>query len=421
MNILFIHQNFPGQFKHLAPALAQQGHRVMAMTMQKIETTQWQGVELVSYQTTRGNAKDAHPWISDFESKVIRGEACFRAALKLKESGFTPDVIVAHPGWGESLFLKEVWPHARLGLYGEFHYHAQGADTGFDPEFTAKDTQADACRLRLKNLNNLLHFEAADAGISPTHWQASTFPEPFRSRIAVIHDGIDTVALAPNPAVSLTLKTQAGQAITLTRQDEVLTFVNRNLEPYRGYHTFMRALPGLLRQRPRARVLLVGGSDVSYGARPDPARHGAATWKDVFIHEVRGQIPDADWARVHFLGHVPYQQVVPLLQLSTVHVYLTYPFVLSWSLLEAMSVGCAVVASQTAPLREAIIQNETGRLVDFFDPQALTREVVDLLEHPAERQRLGHNARQFARQHYDLQTVCLPRQLQWVSALAAQP
>lgn len=420
MNILFIHQNFPGQFKHLAPALARQGHQVVALAMRPGAPAPWQGVQVVPYQARRGSTPNVHPWVVDFETKVIRAEACFRAARALQAQGFVPDVVIAHPGWGESMFLKEVWPQARLGVYCEFFYRQHGADTGFDPEFAVAD-DGEACRLRLKNLNNLLHFEAADAGISPTHWQASTFPEPFRSRIAVIHDGIDTVALAPNPAVSLTLKTQAGQAITLTRQDEVLTFVNRNLEPYRGYHTFMRALPGLLRQRPRARVLLVGGSDVSYGARPDPARHGAATWKDVFIHEVRGQIPDADWARVHFLGHVPYQQFVPLLQLSTVHVYLTYPFVLSWSLLEAMSVGCAVVASQTAPLREAIIQNETGRLVDFFDPQALTREVVDLLEHPAERQRLGHNARQFARQHYDLQTVCLPRQLQWVSALAAQP
>lgn len=417
MKILFTHQNFPGQFKHLAPALARQGHQVVALAMRPGSLAPWQGVQVVPYQATRGSTPQVHPWVVDFETKVIRAEACFRAARALLAQGFVPDVIIAHPGWGESMFLKEVWPQARLGVYCEFFYHQHGADTGFDPEFAVAD-DGEACRLRLKNLNNLLHFEAADAGISPTHWQASTFPEPFRSRIAVIHDGIDTAALAPNPAVSLALNTAAGQAITLTRQDEVVTFVNRNLEPYRGYHSFMRALPELLRQRPRARVLLVGGTDVSYGARPDPARHGASTWKEVYVNEVRPHIPDADWARVHFLGHVPYQHFVPLLQLSTVHVYLTYPFVLSWSLLEAMSVGCAVVASHTAPLREAIVPDETGRLVDFFDPQALTREVVDLLEHPAERQRLGLNARRFARQHYDLQTVCLPRQMQWVQALA---
>jgi len=410
MNILFIHQNFPGQFKFLAPALAAQGHDVRAFTMQKIAAGEWQGVKLTHYQPSRGTAPNVHPWVSDFETKTIRGEACFRAALKLKERGFTPDVIIAHPGWGESLFLKDVWPQAKLGIYCEFYYHPQGADVGFDPEFPARDA-GDVCRLRLKNLNNLLHFEIADSGISPTHWQASTFPEPFRSRITVVHDGIDTEAIAPNPAVSLTLNGD----LVLTKQDEVITFVNRNLEPYRGYHIFMRALPELLKRRPGARVLIVGGEEVSYGARPE----GDKKWKDIFAGEVRPQTPDADWARVHFLGNVPYQYFIPLLQLSTVHVYLTYPFVLSWSLLEAMSVGCAIVASDTQPLHEAIRHDDTGRLVSFFDAAALSGEVCALLDDPAARERLGANARAFAQANYDLKTICLPRQLQWVEELAA--
>jgi len=410
LRILFIHQNFPGQFKFLAPALAAQGHEVVAMTMQRVQAAQWQGVRLVPYQAARGSTPAVHPWVSDFETKTIRGEACFRAALKLRETGFTPDVIVAHPGWGESLFLKEVWPSARLGIYCEFFYRPQGADVGFDPEFPAADP-GDVCRLRLKNLNNLLHFEIADAAISPTRWQASTFPEPFRSRISVIHDGIDTAAVAPDPGVRITL---AG-GLTLSRADEVITFVNRNLEPYRGYHVFMRALPGLLARRPRARVLIVGGDDVSYGARPKDGRR----WKDIFIEEVRPRIPEADWARVHFLGNVAYEPFLALLRLSTVHVYLTYPFVLSWSLLEAMSAGCAIVASDTAPLREAIEHDRTGRLVDFFDEAGLRDAVCALLESPADRAHLGAAARAFAREHYDLRTVCLPAQLRWVAGLAA--
>ncbi len=316
MNILFIHQNFPGQFKFLAPALVQQGHAVVAMTMQKTQAKEWQGVKLEPYGSSRGSTPNVHPWVSDFETKTIRGEACFRAALKMKEAGYTPAVIIAHHGWGESLFLKEVWPKAKLGIYCEFFYQPHGADVGFDPEFPVKDV-GEVCRLRLKNLNNLLHFEVADAGISPTHWQASTFPEPFRSQITVVHDGIDTQAVAPNPRVSLTLNGN----LTLTRQDEVITFVNRNLEPYRGYHVFMRALPEMLRRRPNARVLIVGGDDVSYGARPA----GAQKWKDIFATEVRPQIPAADWARVHFLGIITYQHFIPLLQLSTVHVYLNRP------------------------------------------------------------------------------------------------
>ena len=412
MNILFIHQNFPGQFKHLAPALVQQGHTVVAMTLQKTEAKDWHGVKRVLYSVSQGSTPNVHPWAADFETKTIRAEACFRAALQLAAQGFTPDAIIAHPGWGESLFLKEVWPAAKLGIYCEFFYHPHGADVGFDAEFPAQDV-GDACRLRLKNLNNLLHFEVADAGISPTHWQASTFPEPFRSQITVVHDGIDTAALAPNPHVSLTLNGN----LTLTRQDEVITFVNRNLEPYRGYHMFMRALPEILKRRPNARVLIVGGDDVSYGARPTLAQHGGQKWKDIFAAEVRPRIADADWARVHFLGNIAYQYFIALLQLSTVHVYLTYPFVLSWSLLEAMSAGCAIVASDTQPLHEAIRHDDTGRLVNFFDGAALAREVCALLDDPAARQRLGHNARAFACENYDLKTVCLPRQLAWVQEL----
>lgn len=408
MNILFIHQNFPGQFKFLAPALAARGHRVVAMTMQKIEHQNWYGVTLVPYTASRGSTPNIHPWVGDFETKTIRGEACFRAALKLKQQGFDPDVIVAHHGWGESLFLKEIWPTAKLGVYCEFFYHANGTDVGFDPEFPVTDV-AEPCRMRLKNLNNLLHFDIADAGISPTHWQASTFPLPFRDRITVVHDGIDTEAVQPDPNVTITL----GNGLALSRKDEVVTFVNRNLEPYRGYHTFMRALPSLLRQRPSAQILIVGGDSVSYGAKPA----GDGTWKTIFANEVRPQMSDADWARVHFLGNLPYQQFIPLLQLSTVHVYLTYPFVLSWSLLEAMSAGCAIVASDTAPLREAIQHQDTGMLVDFFDASALAEQVDALLADVQMRKTLGENARAFARAHYDLNSQCLPKQIAWVEQL----
>ncbi len=409
MKILFIHQNFPGQFKFLAPALAGAGHQVLAMTMQKVNQTEWQGVQLVPYTAGRGTSQNIHPWVSDFETKVIRAEACYRLALQLKESGFTPDVIIAHHGWGESMFLKEVWPNAKLGIYCEFFYHSHGADYGFDPEFPAQDS-ADVCRLQLKNLNNLAHFQVADAGLSPTHWQASTFPEPFRSKITVVHDGIDTKAIAPKPDIGVKLN----DSVTLTRNDEIITFVNRNLEPYRGYHVFMRALPSLLKERPNARVLIVGGDDVSYGARPP----GGKKWKDIFAQEARAQMSDQEWSRVHFLGHVSHPQFIGLLQLSSVHVYLTYPFVLSWSLLEAMSAGCAIVASDTTPLHEAIKPGETGHLVNFFDHKALAARVSALLANPEERAVLGQRAREFAIQNYDLQSVCLPRQLEWVYGLS---
>jgi glycosyltransferase involved in cell wall biosynthesis len=409
MKVLFIHQNFPGQFKFLAPALAADpAYTVLAMTMNKVSVVEWQKIKLFRYTAGRRSTPNVHPWVQDFEAKIIRGEACFQAAVQLRAQGFTPDVIIAHPGWGESLFLKDVWPEAKMGIYCEFYYRLKGADIGFDAEFSSGDV-SDVCRVRMKNLNNFLHFEVADAGISPTRWQASTFPEPFRSKITVIHDGIDTEKIVPNANVNLNLNGK----INLNHRDEVITFINRNLEPYRGYHIFMRALPEILKRRPMAKVLIVGGDSVSYGASPARGK----TWKNIFIDEVRSQISNADWARVYFLGQIPYHIYIQLLQLSTVHVYLTYPFVLSWSLLEAMSAGCAILASNTPPLYEAIKHGETGRVVDFFNVDGLINEVCTLLEDPAARARLGSNARAFARSNYDLKKICLPRQLAWVKEL----
>jgi glycosyltransferase involved in cell wall biosynthesis len=405
VNILFVHQNFPGQFKHLAPALVQAGHEVTALTLRKDAQASWQGVRLVPYEVTRGNAAGVHPWVLDFESKVIRGEAAFRAALDLGEQGYTPDVILAHPGWGESLFLKQVWPSARLAIYCEFHHPLSGGDAGFDPEFALKDPAA-ACRLQIKNANNLMHFQDADAGISPTRWQADSFPQPFRDRITVIHDGIDTEVVRPRADAHIALSGR----LRLTREDEVITFVNRNLEPYRGYHVFMRALPDLLKRRPRARVIIVGGDEVSYGA----AAPQGTTWRKIFFDEVKDSL---DLSRVHFVGKVPYAAFIALLQVSTVHVYLTYPFVLSWSLLEAMSAGCAIAASDTPPVREVLVHGETGRLFPFFDRERLVDEVCGLLNNADERKRLGSQARAVAQKNYDLKSVCLPRQMEWIASV----
>ena len=286
---------------------------------------------------------------------------------------------------------------------------------GFDVEFQPPEPDQ-ACRLRMKNAHVDLQFPLAQAGLSPTQWQRSGFPEPFRSRVSVCHDGIDTDLVRPDPLARLQLRTRAGEELQLCPGDEIVTFVNRNLEPYRGWHIFARALPRLLRERPRARVLVVGGDEVSYGSPPPPGPDGARrTWRQVMLEEVQDGL---DWSRVHFLGRIPHGRFVALLQLSMVHVYLTYPFVLSWSLLEAMSAGCAIVASDTAPVREAVVEGRTGLLVDFFDGEALVQRVVELLERPALRAQLGQAARQHAVEHYDLRRRCLPGQLDWVERLA---
>lgn len=413
MNILFIHQNFPAQFKHLAVELARQGHKVTALTLKVKERTQWNGVDVVPYGILKRSEQRTHPWVLDFDSKVTRGESCFQAARKMREQGYTPDIIIAHHGWGEPMFLRDVWPTARMGIYCEFYHLTEYPYSNFDPEFPNQDPEADALRIRLKNINNHLHFDAAQLGISPTGFQADTFPKPFRDKISVIHDGIDTQVLRPKADVTFALD----DGSVLSRDDEVITFVNRNLEPYRGYHIFMRALPRLLRERPDAQVLVVGGDGVSYGAHPPKGK----TWKQIYIDEVRGQIPDEDWARVHFLGRIPYPRFITLLQVARVHLYLTYPFVLSWSLFEAMSCEGAIVASATAPVVDALEHDKTARLVDFFDPDALVDETVRLLDDPDMRARLGRASRDMIVKTYDLRTSCLPRQLDWVAQLAATP
>lgn len=407
MKILFIHQNFPGQYKHLAPLLATRGHKCVALTLRVDKPVTWNKVQVLPYKLPDRSGQNVHPWILDLDSKVTRAEACYHAAIKLRDDGFSPDLILAHPGWGEAMFLRDVWPAARMGLYCELYHHADYPHMGFDPEFDKSDPEIEVLRMRMKNLNNHLHFPIAEAGISPTQFQADTFPDAFRDKITVRHDGIDTTNAAPDPRARLVID----GVCDVSREDEVITFVNRNLEPYRGYHIFMRALPSLLKERPNARVLIVGGDEVSYGARPD----GDQTWKQIFIDEVRGQISDSDWMRVVFLGRIPYEKFLHLLQVSRVHVYLTYPFVLSWSLLEAMSCEAAIVASDTAPVREVISHDETGHLVDFFDSDSLVKSVCNLLEDDATRQRLGRAARSVARAEYDLHSVCLPRQLEWVA------
>jgi glycosyltransferase involved in cell wall biosynthesis len=410
LKILFIHQNFPGQFKHPAPALVATGHECTALTLRVKEAVVWNGVRVLPYVVKRQSGQGVHPWLADTETKVIRGEACYRAAIALRDQGYFPDIIVAHHGWGEPMFLRDVWPGARIGLYCELYHLSDRDHMGFDTEFMPRVDAAERVRIRMKNLNNMIHLPLCDMGISPTGFQADTFPAAFRARISVIHDGIDTDHVRLDAGARFTLP----DGRVLTRDNEVVTFVNRNLEPYRGYHMFMRALPRLLRERPDAQVLIVGGDEVSYGSKPPKGQ----TWKQIFIDEVRGQIADADWARVHFLGRIPYVDFVPLLQVSRVHVYLTYPFVLSWSLFEAMSAGAAIVASDTAPVREAIVEGETGLLVDFFARDALVGQVCRLMEDSSLCDRLGQAARAHVQAQYDLRRICLPQQMAWIDRLA---
>lgn len=408
MNYLFVHQNFPGQFLHVVRALANDPqHRVVCIG----EAEHLKGrpqvhpnIEIYAYNVGTRGAGKAHHYVSGFEAHIRRGQDVARVALALRHKGFEPDVVVTHPGWGEALFLKDVFAQAKHIHYFEFYYRSVGADVNFDPEFPS--TLDDAFKLRIRNSTQLHALASADVGVSPTQWQKNQYPAEFASKIQVVHEGVDTHLVCPNEAATFQIGTRVFRA-----GDQIITYVARNLEPYRGFHVFMRSLPRLLAAQPNAQVVIVGGDEVSYGRRLPPGR----TYRALYTQELEGQV---DWNRVHFVGKVPYRNYLQLLQVSAVHVYLTYPFVLSWSLLEAMSAGCAVVASRTAPVLEVIEDGKQGRLFDFFDTDALVAQVSHVLNDARASAVLRQQARERVVSHYDLHSICLP---QWLKILTLNP
>jgi glycosyltransferase involved in cell wall biosynthesis len=397
MNVLFVHNNFPAQFRHIAPALARDPN-IKVAAVGSGNSRPVNNVRLLKYDLSNIDVSLTHPFARRFDLECYRAEEVLYLLSTLSSSGFVPDVIVAHPGWGETLPLRTIFPHARIVLYCEFFYAAHGRDVGFDAEFPQPGADGHV-GIHLKNAASLLGLAECDIGVSPTVWQRSTFPKEYQGKIRVMHEGVDTSIAKPAPGAVVRL----ASGRELRRTDEVVTFVARNLEPLRGCHIFMRALPHVLKERPRARVLVIGGDQTYYGAPPPAGK----TWKSIFLDEVGDRI---DMERVHFTGPLPYHDYLKALQISSAHVYLTYPFVLSWSLIEALSVGCVVIGSDTAPVRE-VINGENGILVPFFDVHTLAEKIVEALAQPRRFKSMRAQARRTALAQFDLERVCLPQML----------
>ncbi|EJW09429.1 putative glycosyltransferase [Rhodovulum sp. PH10] len=391
--LVFIHQNIPAQFRYLAPAMAASGHRVIFIT--NGEAPPPRGVYKAHYKI---DAAKESPEIAQvrYASRVAK------TLLQLKnQHGVVPDLMIGHSSWGELMFVRDVFPKVPLLAYFEWFHHDE-LFREFDPDYDHNPNAPFV--LRMKNVPNYVAGDICSAGISPTYWQYSTFPRELQSKINVIHDGVDTQAIR-RPAKPA-LRLPDGRLIT--RDQEVVTYVARGLEPVRGIRPVFRAFAELLRKRPNAQVIVIGGEKTSYG---NPLPEGE-THKQQMLAEV-----DLDLSRVHFLGRVPYQTFLGALYVSRAHVYFTYPFILSWSMMEAMAAECLVIGSRTSPVEEVIRDGHNGILVDFHDHAALAARLDEALAHPDRFEPLRREARRTILERYDLHGICLPRQKALIDSL----
>jgi len=401
MRVLFLHNNFPAQYRHVARHLAEDKANQVIFASHRVPE-KIPGVVNVQFKPHRDGKSETHHYLRNFETAVINGQSVFRLCIKLKSQGFSPDIICSHSGWGNSLYVKDVFPDARLLSYFEWYYHAHGADADFLKESDVGFD--DAGRIRTKNAALLMDLAACDWGQVPTQFQLSQFPEVFHGKLSRLHDGVDTEFFKPDPNAAKIIGD-----LDLSEAPEILTYATRGMEPYRGFPEFMRAAALLMKKRPNLHVIVVGEDRVAYGKKLEEG--------DGWGKRMREELtPDPH--RLHFTGHLSYADFVKVLQISTVQAYLTVPFVLSWSLIESLSCGALIVASDTAPVREVITSGENGFLTDFFDYEAFAEKIGSVLD---TAQDLGH-IRIAARQtvlntyaHKDL----LPRQLQLIHDVAA--
>jgi glycosyltransferase involved in cell wall biosynthesis len=396
MNILFIHQNYPGQFRESVPALAATGkHKIVFLTQRQVKNPANDHVVAV-YRVSHKTDDNVHRLARLFDGQVATAVAVRNACADLKARGFVPDVIVGHAGWGETMFVGDVYPEVPLVGYFEYYFIPAGGCVGYDPEFPeAPDV---ATLLHARNAMNYLSYVRCQTGFTASEWQKQTFPPLFHSNMKVLHEGIRTDRLIPDHYSPLDI-TIGG--VRFQRGDEIVSYIARNLEPVRGTHTMLRSLPALLKARPKSRVAIIGGDEISYGR----TFADGDTFRARLVRELGDRV---DWSRVHFLGQIPYPDLIKLLQIARVHVYLTAPFVISWSMLEAMALEKIVVASDNAAVRQYIRHGENGLLVDFFKPEQLAETLVRVLERPTEFEPLGRAARRDVVAMYDFNAVAFP-------------
>lgn len=389
MRILFVHNNFPGQYARIVRHL--KGRRDVDMLSGSLASNKQPApIKRIGYTPHREARKDIHPALSYTETSVLRGQAAYTAFMPVKAKGFNPDIILAHSGFGDGLFLKDLWPQAKYMPYFEWYYHTYGSDSSFLDHGSPKKPDVEL-KIRMKNTAILHDLAAMDWGQCPTEYQRSQFPVHFRDRISVLHDGVDTQYFSPDEAATFSVGD-----LVFRKGDPVITYIARGMEPYRGFPQFMEAVAILQKSRPEAHVIVIGEDRVAYGAK----RSDGKTYKEWVLENL-----SLDESRIHFLGRQPLRTLRDVLRVSAAHVYLTVPFVLSWSMMEAMSAGALVVGSDTDPVREIITDGENGLLVPFFEPEALAVRLADVLADQARFTPLRERARALMLECYDMKDL----------------
>ena len=379
MHILFLHNNFPAQFGAVGQYLAREGWRVSFLTQRK--GAQAEGLDVVVYRDREKPAehKGGHPFLGSTDKAVVTGTSALEVAMHLKEKkGYRPDVVVAHSGWGPGMFMKEAWPDAAYVGYFEWYYRGEADDVVFmnGPNRPAMEGAREAMRNSPINTD----LVACDIGLVPTKYQASQFPDLFQPKLRVMHDGIDTGFYAPGDPGEVTLGDQ-----TFRKGDEIVTYVARGMEPYRGFPEFMDALAAVQKRRPNMRAIIVGEDRAAYGKKLKSGK----TYKEDCLERL-----DLDESRIVFTGLLSRPDYRKVLQLSSVHIYFTVPFVLSWSSMEAMSAGCLILGSDTKPVREVMAHRESAWLTDYRNPERVADDLEYLLATREEHDALRRGARQ---------------------------
>lgn len=396
MNILFIHREFPGHFKFIAPLMAKMPNNLV-LFITAGEDSPIEGVNKLQYPRPK-NISGNYPFIQSFEENILHGQEAAKIAMAMKERGIKPDIIFGL-SWGSTMFMKDIFPDVPLLCYFEWFENADGKDPNFENTIIDEGKRA---QVRASNTHRLIDLAACDGGICPTEWQKQQFPKEFHHKIKVIHDGVDTDSCCPDSNAKFVVN----EKLTLSPNDEVITYATRGMEPARGFPQFMEAIEKLQKKRPNVHFVIGGNDSVFYSEKLT-----GTTYKEQMLSKV-----DLDMSKVHFVGGLDFVEYLNMLRVSSAHVYSTIPFVLSWSIIEAMSVGCCVVASNTAPVLEVIQDNYNGLLFDFNNVDQLVEKIEYALDNKTKVEKIRQNARQSAVEKYDFKKT-IPMQIQYMYSL----